>query len=80
MIGTIFVTIVLGAPLCILLRRQCTRICACVGQMLWGLVAVGAVAGGGLGILLNRCEFPIGGHLRVAGFPIPGVFFHLVKT
>ncbi len=36
-----------------------------------------AVAGGGLGLLVNQCQLPLGHSLRVMGFPVPGVFFHL---
>ena len=77
MIGTILITLVLGLPLSFLLNRQCKRIRARGGQTRWLALSSAALAGGALGIVLNRCEFSVGHHMRVTGIPNPGVFFHL---
>jgi hypothetical protein len=77
MIATISIVIVLGAPMVLILNHQCKRIRACTGRIPLTLLVLAAVAGGVLGFLVNQREFPLGASLKVIGFPIPGVFFHL---
>lgn len=74
---TILIALLLGVPLGLMMRRQCRRIHASGGHVRWALLLLAALAGAGLGFLLNGCELPLGVRCRVVGIPIPGVFFHL---
>jgi len=72
-----FIGLLIGVPLIFLLRRQLKRLQTADGHGHWALLCLGAAAGGIVGVIINRYQFPVGSHLRIQGCPVPGVLFQL---